>query len=162
MNVQVRFKQAEELTGERLSAIYAVWKGLAGDRVGPMREDVTPAKLRALLPWTWMVDVVDGGRDFRFRLAGDRVIHYMGRRYAGSLLSQFRGPRFFETMHDVFAECVARKGPVAQGPIPSSLEQREYLEGEVIALPLSDDGAAVTSLFGGFETWPLGTHYARR
>ena len=162
MNIQYRFKQADELTGERVSAIHAVWKELAGDRVGPTREDVTPAKLRALLPWTWMVDVVDGARDFRFRLAGDRVIQYMGRRYTGSLLSQLRGPPFFESMHGIFAECVAQRQPVAQGPIPSSLEQREYLEGEVVVLPLSDDGAVITSLFGGFECWPLGTHYTKR
>jgi hypothetical protein len=65
-------------------------------------------------------------------------------------------------MHGIFTECVARSQPVAQGPIPSALVQREYLESEVVVLPLSDDGAAITSLFGGFEAWPLGTHYAKR
>jgi hypothetical protein len=154
MNVQIRFKSAGELTSERLKSIYAIWMELADSRLAPARADIAPAKFRALLPWTWMVDVIDDGQDFRFRIAGDRVIQYLGQRYSGTLLSEARGPRFFENMRDIFALCVAQKTPVAQGPLQSSLESRQYLDGEVIVLPLSDDGEAVTHLFGGFDFWP--------
>ena len=155
------FKSAELITSEKLNGIYDVWKQTSGARFAPARAEITPAKLRALLTWTWFVDVLDRGEDFRFRIAGDRVIEYLGARYAGKLLSEQRGPAFFELMHEIFSYSVRYKRPIAHGPLQSSHAQRNHFEAEVLVLPLSDDGETVTGLCGGFEFWPYGTHFRR-
>jgi len=45
---------------------------LRAGRIGPKRDEISPAPLRGLLPFTFIIDVVDGGRDFRFRFAGEK------------------------------------------------------------------------------------------
>jgi hypothetical protein len=159
MSISIDLKSADALTSERLASIYQIWKQLAGKRFAPRRDQISPAKLRTLLPWTWIVDVI--GNDFRFRIAGERVIEYLGGRHAGRLLSELRGPEFFELTQEIFSYCVAHKMPVAHGPLRSALVNREHYEAEVLVLPLSEDGVRVTALCGGFETWPYGTHFRK-
>lgn len=155
------FKAAELVTSDKLAGIFAVWKELAANRFAPERVEITPSKLRSLLPWVWIVDVIDGGADFRFRIAGDRVIEYLGMRHAGKMLTELRGPAFFELMHQIFSYSVRYKRPIAHGPLQSAHTKREHFEAEVLVLPLSDDGVSVTGLCGGFESWPYGTHFRR-
>jgi hypothetical protein len=159
MNSAIDFKSADTAAGDRLPNIYKIWKQLACDRFAPKREEISPAKLRALLPWTWVVDVT--GNDFRFRIAGERVVEYLGHRHAGMLLSELRGLKFFELMHALFSHCVAQKKPIVHGPFQSSHANREHLEAEVLVLPHSEDGIHVTALCGGFEYWPYGTHFRK-
>ena len=51
--------------------------------------------MKGVLASTFIIDVVDGGQDFRFRFAGDRIIQFMGRRFAGILLSELTGTFFY-------------------------------------------------------------------
>jgi hypothetical protein len=152
------FKDPSGLVSARLTALLRVWKDIAGDRIAPSRDEITPARIRGLMASSWMMDVIGDGDDFRFRFAGDRIIQFMGHRYAGTLLSSLRGHPFFDGMQAILSACVRTKQPIALGPIRSSYEGKEFLEMEIVVLPLSDDGARITALFGGFDTWPLGTH----
>src|ERR1700687_4288112 len=105
------FKAPSELVSKRLAGVHRVWQELAAGRLPPAREDVTPARLRSALASTFMIDVIDGGADFRFRFAGERIIQFMGRRYAGSLLSEHRGRPFFDGMHAIYSLCVKQRRP---------------------------------------------------
>ena len=82
----------------------------------------------------------------------------MGRRYAGSLLSEHGSSPFFNQMRAMYANCVAAKAPVASGLRQASLPGKEFLEIEALVLPLSEDGVTVTTLFGAFDSWQLGTN----
>jgi hypothetical protein len=144
------------LTSENLKSIHAVWRELAAGSLGPNRDAITPAQLRAKTASTFFIDVVDGGKDFRFRFAGDRVIQFMGRRLAGEMLSAHRGTPFFDGMHGLYARCLASRAPVTSGPMPARYPGKEFLEIEVLVMPLSDDGETVTSLFGAFDSRRLG------
>lgn len=146
------------LTSAKLAAALAVWSEAAAGRFGPARDEITPARLRGVTASTFMIDVVDGGADFRFRFAGDRVIQFMGRRLAGSLLSEFAGTPFFDGMQRFFHGCVAGKRPIATGPSRATYPGKEHFEMEVLVLPLTADGVKVTGLFGAFDTWQAGTH----
>src|SRR6185312_11619095 len=143
MNLVVSYKSADRLVSEKLVGALDAWKRVAAGRLAPRREEITPALLRSVLPSIWMIDVIDGGRDFRFRFAGDRVIQFMGRRYAGELLSDHIDVPFFQRMKAILVECVTRKTPVAVGPLRSNLQDKDYLEMEVVVMPLSEDGETV-------------------
>jgi hypothetical protein len=157
MTVAVSYKSANQLVSEKLVGALDAWKRVAGGRLAPKREEITPALLRSVLPSIWMIDVIDGGKDFRFRFAGDRVIQFMGRRYAGELLSDHVDVPFFQRMRAILVECVTRKSPVAVGPLRSNLEGKDFLEMEVVVAPLSEDGMTVNCLFGAMDVRGVGT-----
>ena len=149
-----------KLSSDKLKSAFDAWDALRSGRIGPKRDELTPVHLRGVLASTFMIDVVDGGQDFRFRFAGDRVIQFMGRRFAGMLLSELTGTSFFDNMRAMYSGCVASKGPVTSGVRQVTYPGKEFLEAEAMVLPLSDDGANVTHIFGAFESWQLGTHAA--
>lgn len=157
MTAAVSFKKANELVSERLVGVLDAWKRTAGGRIAPRREEITPSLLRTALPWIWMIDVIDGGKDFRFRIAGERVIQFMGRRYAGELMSDNLDNPFFERMRAILIECIRGREPVHVGPIRSNLKDKEFFEMEVVVMPLSEDGHAVTTLFGAMDLRALPT-----
>lgn len=67
------------------------WQALAGDRRLPLREAIDPAGMRALLPYTFLVDVLDGGSDFRYRLVGTDIVAHTPRDNTGFRLSEIGG-----------------------------------------------------------------------
>lgn len=149
---------AIELTSARLKAAHTVWTEQAAGRLGPKRDEITPARLRRVTAWTFMMDVVGGGTDFRFRFAGDRIIQFMGRSLAGELLSAHLGTSFFDGMNWLFQGCIQRRAPFAIGPMPVRYPGKEHLEFEALVMPVSEDGTNVTALFGALESWQLGTN----
>lgn len=153
---------AHGLTSEKLRATYEVWNELRASRIGPRRDEIAPARLRAVLPWTFMIDVVDGGQDFRFRFAGDRIIQFMGRRFAGALLSEQGANPFFERMRAMYSACATTIAPVTSGVVRTTYPGKEFLEIEALVLPLSEDGVTVPTLFGAFDSWQFGTHGSGR
>lgn len=153
MNIVMR--SVDHLESAMLIEVLSAWRRVGASRMAPKREEMTPALLKSALPWIWMIDVVDGGKDFRFRIAGDRIIQFMGRRYAGHLVSEFADKPFFGQMRTILVEAMTRKTPMMAGPGRTALEGREYLEVEVLVLPLSEDGQNVTTLFGAMDIRPV-------
>ena len=151
-------KAVDAIGGERCRSLYDIWHTLTNGRVAPRREEITLGHVRKLTPWMWVIDVVDSGADFRFRLAGDRVVQFLGRRHGDARLSEFPKNVFFERMKRTLSHCVEHKRPVAIGPVRSGYEGKEHWEVEFVMLPLSEDGETVTSLMGIMELWPIGTN----
>jgi hypothetical protein len=149
------FKPADDLVSPLLKGVFATWLRVSAGRMAPRREEITPAVLRSALPAIWIMDVIDDGADFRFRFAGDRIIQFMGRRYAGTLLSTLLDDVYFQRMRLLLLECVRNRRPAAFGPGRTRMTGKDYLETEVVVMPLSDDGEAITSLFGAMEVRPL-------
>jgi len=149
---------ARAVTSRTLLSIYDTWKILAAGRIGPRRAEVTPAQLRRTIAWTFTIEVVDGGRDFRFGFAGDKVMQFLEQRCAASTLAGMKASNFFAGAGNLFRHCVESKKPLLSGPKPASYPGKEHLEREVLLLPLSEDGVHVTGLLGAFETWRLGTN----
>jgi hypothetical protein len=149
---------AQSVTSEKLRAVYDAWKELAAGRVGPTRAELTPAKLRRALAWTFTAEVIDGGRDFRIGFRGDKVIQFMGERCEAPSLAVLRGTHFFDVAEDLFRQCVASAKPLLSGPKRTYYKGKEHLEREALLLPLSEDGTTVTGILGAFDTWQLGTN----
>ena len=149
---------ARAVTSPTLLSVYEIWKTLAAGRIGPRRSELTPAQLRRAMPATFTVEVIDGGKDFRFGFAGDRLMQFLDRRCDAPTLAGLKSVRFFAGADALFRQCADSKKPLISGPKPTTYSGKEYLEREVLLLPLSEDGVAVTGILGAFETWLLGTH----
>jgi hypothetical protein len=146
-----------QLTSERLRRLYAYWASLKGERIAPSRSELNPAEMRDQLGWIWLMDVVDGGEDFRFRMGGDRVIQFFGQRLSGMLLSAVMpgSPEFFGRFRNLVRLATLNAMPASGGPAQTAYQQRSYLEVEALILPLSDDGKSVAGVLGGIELRPL-------
>lgn len=147
---------ATQLISDKLRAVHAVWREFTEGVVGPKRGQITPARLRTSMPWTFVMETA--GSDFRFSFAGDRIVQFMGKAHAGTLLSTLLGTPFYDGMSRFLTGAVAARQPRRAGPLRSNFPGKEHLEMEVIVLPLSEDGHHVSALLGAFETWRAGTH----
>ena len=112
-------KGPDAIVSDKSRALHALWQKLTGDRPAPRRDEITLSLVRNLAPWLWTVDVVDNGTDFRFRLAGDNIIQFLGELHAGTLLSELPKSPFYERLRHTLAHCVEHHRPVAVGPVPS-------------------------------------------
>jgi hypothetical protein len=146
------------LKSDVLRTVFGVWREHANGRIGPSRLALSPARLRKTTSHTFTVELIDDGRDFRFGFAGEKVMQFLDRRCEAPTLTGLRGSRFFDDAEKLIRRCVADAQPVISSPRRTHYSGREYLEREVLLLPLSEDGVRVTGLLGALDTWLLGTH----
>lgn len=66
------------ITNGRLRELLEYWRSKRGSRLMPARADIDPIEIPTLLPIIGLVDVLDGGARFRFRLLGTEVVDAAG------------------------------------------------------------------------------------
>ncbi len=64
------------------------WEGRRGGRDIPDRSDIDVLDLKPWLGWLNMLDVIDGGRDFRYRVFGTHHVARLGADVTGKLASE--------------------------------------------------------------------------
>jgi hypothetical protein len=125
---------------------YEYWSRLAAARL-PRRGEIDPVAIQEVLSNVMMLDVLDGGRDFRYRLAGSTVERNFGSSVKGVLLSDIlKAFPSFEPIIEVKRHCAATASPYACDEVIFThfgTLKRVYC----FAMPLSDDGVAVSHLF---------------
>jgi len=131
-----------------LKELVAYWERRRGTRLAPRRADVDPADLPAHLPNLFMVDVLDGGADFRYRLIGTAIVDGLGRDSTGKRLSELYHdrPTVLARLLERFNLVVTERRPVfTRGQVLWLPDAgiRRFVSG---ALPLSDDGASIDTV----------------
>jgi len=134
-----------------LEALLAYWERLRGGRTMPARGEIDPLQLGAkLLPNVVIVDVVDAGARFRFRLCGSAMAEAAGldltgkyidvlnpnKAYADYIQGLYR--RVLATHRPVYSETLY-VNPGGGGP------RRQAMR---LLCPLSDDGIVVHHVIG--------------
>jgi len=100
--------------GSPLDATLGLWQRWAADRPAPTWKDVELYTLPSIvLPQTLIVDVVDGGKDFRYRFWGTIYTDHYGADETGLLLSETLGPSFIEATRSQLNAVLDRKVPLA-------------------------------------------------
>lgn len=130
---------------ERIKALLDLWEAKRAGRAFPARTDFS---MDDLLPWLGhlvLLDVLDGGDDFRFVVYGTALVEIFGFDLTGQRVSESApqiGPRSLEEYQRVYAarapDHVARRSPA----------NKEYVTITKIALPLSADGVAIDKVLG--------------
>ena len=125
----------------------AYWRSLKGEAFAPAWRDV---RLERLDPATIrngvVVDVAEGGLDFKYRYFGGGVVGLLGYEMTGRLVSSLRTKEMCERCLGHFQQVVAARKPVAvvsQLKVPGRVLRHSFLR-----MPLSDDGQAVTHILG--------------
>ncbi len=126
------------------------WNGKRGSRAMPARADIDPWELRGCLPRLFMVDILPGTADYRFRLLGTEITERYGRDSTGKTLREVYGlknPQVYETILSMYATLRESRRPVlAIGTL--SVIGKDFISYESLHLPLSDDDARVNIVLG--------------
>ena len=137
-----------------LAQALAYWRAKRGARAMPARRDIDPTEIGSLLPHLQLIDVVDGGVRYRYRLAGTSLVTAFGREYTGRYLDElFAGERLAYAQR-VFATVCSRQKPVFLRNRYSTTRDVDMMANRLY-MPLSKDGS-LESIILGVLTFELG------
>ena len=69
-------------------ALYELWLSKERNGIMPCRDDFSPAEMTPILPYIYMIDVLEGGADYQMRLFGTALAEIIGKDYTGAKLSE--------------------------------------------------------------------------
>lgn len=124
---------------------YALWQATAGARRFPARVEFTPRILRDYLRNLALVRVLDGGKDFEFRIVGDAIVSAQGGMMQGHTCSELDVvlPGYGMVLGAVFRRVCETKAPLAlRGAYVRRADDMAILH-ESLVLPLGADETAV-------------------
>jgi len=130
-----------------LEGALAYWRRLAAGGRLPRRRDIDPSQIPRLLPHLQLIDVVDAGARFRYRLVGTALVAAFGKEYTGKYLDElFAGDRLANASR-VYSIVCSRQRPVFLRNRYSTTRDLQMIANRLY-MPLSDDGASVNVIFG--------------
>jgi hypothetical protein len=128
-----------------LRAIYAWWDQLRGAAPFPRRADLSPQALKPFLSHIQLLEVIDGGRDFRVRIYGTHWVDLTGWDFTNCTLSQVINPAIRDKWMSIYIRVVTEK---AARCLTTNLNNvgRDFLYVEELLLPFARSGEAVEFL----------------
>jgi hypothetical protein len=136
-----------------LAVIHEYWQSTRRGRRMPSRADIVPAELTLHLPQILLADVLDEGKEFRYRLLGTRLTPYFPTRATGKTFTDALAPFGAATVKGTIAVYRSivneRRAALIKGP--GDYYHQDAKTFEAILMPLSDDDLNVTMILGAFE-----------
>lgn len=135
-----------------LEFLRSYWEERRGDRKMPSRADMNPADLKPYLGNIAMVDVLDGGAEFRYRVVGTLLTQYFLTDPTGKTLSEAwpnpKGPVASRARANLVNIVQTRVVVHAWGTLDWSHFPGEAFD--MLFVPLSDDGESVNMILSLF------------
>ena len=134
-----------------LGSVLAFWVRKRGTRSMPSKRDMDPTEIPPEhLPNLQIIDVLDGGKSFRYRLVGTALVQAYGEDYTGKYSNELLDPEIMRAMHEMYETVCRSKVPLfARHKYQTSTNIG--LVTKRIYMPLSDDGVDVHHIFGVFR-----------
>jgi hypothetical protein len=129
-----------------LERLYRFWDAKRAGRIAPARRDLAMEELKPWLGHLLVLEVIDGGADFVYRVYGTAISAFFGNDLTGKRLSEVDQPTQ-DVVGKEYRDVVATLRPTYGVRAP-----RTFREHTLVAranLPLSHDGHAVDQLLVG-------------
>lgn len=124
---------------------YEYWNGLRRDGALPRRADIQPADIKDLLPHVALLDVIDNGERFRYRLVGTSIAHHFGYDFTGRYMDEmFKEPDLSRFL-GWFREAVRGKR-IHYVSLQWKHHNKPYIRYERVLLPLAEADGVVNML----------------
>lgn len=133
--------------------VYEYWARKSADGRLPARRDIDPVDLYDCLSCLMILEAVDGGRDFRIRLAGSQIEEAHDRSLKGLLVGDLGSGEQLSQVLQRFRGVMASKTPNFHSDSLSMIG-RAFIEFDRVALPLAEDGETVTHLLCCYRQRP--------
>jgi hypothetical protein len=128
---------------QTLEEALAYWHDIRGEARFPRREALVPERIVALWPHMLMVDVIEGGNDYYFRLFGQRLVDSYGEQTGRTLMTAKVPSLVRDRCKRIFDHCLAHATPSYAYWPESASERRPFVDVEALCLPLSSDGTTL-------------------
>lgn len=133
-------------TDRRLLAVHAYWASLAENGAVPARREFLPAEIPELLPFIFLVDVLEAADDFRFRLVGTKFTEAVRQDLTGRTVREIFPAPFAQQVLEGWFRVVRDGGPNwARGKMWEPA--RAFLNWQGLVLPLKT-GDGIGQLLG--------------
>ncbi|MCC7045205.1 MAG: PAS domain-containing protein [Alphaproteobacteria bacterium] len=138
--VAYQVDEADLAHDERLLGLYRLWQSKRKDRQLPSRAAFQHAELPPWFGTLILLDVLDGGADYRYRLFGLVLATEAGFDMTGKLLSKYPIRSNLPHFREVFAEVLRTRAPALSEHDPGVAHIRRRRR---LILPLGKDGETV-------------------
>jgi hypothetical protein len=140
--------RADSIAAPPLRFLLEYWTDLAAGGVLPNRRCIDPLAMRPALGYIMLIDVVDHGRDFRYRLYGSTIALISKLDMTGRLMSTHPASSYVNEFGLAANRAVLnRRLPLYTERTPALAERT--VRWQRIALPLADDLGDVTRILAG-------------
>ena len=134
---------AEQINTPQLRFLHDYWSALAANGTLPNRRKIDPLAMRPALGYVMLIDVVEGGLDFRYRLYGSIIARVSELDMTGRLMSAHPASAYVtEFALAVTRAAVQRRLPIYSERTPALAAKT--VRWQRLALPLIDDAGEVT------------------
>lgn len=135
------------LKDDPLGKVFALWKEWANGRSAPTWKEVNMLALPAqIIPQSVVVDVLNGGDDFRYRFWGTGYADHYGIDETGHLLSQSIGPSFIKATFKQLQDVIAQNRPMAFEVSISTTLTQTVQQKINLRLPIEDTPGRVSKI----------------
>jgi hypothetical protein len=140
-----------EPASPRLRTCHDYWRGLGRADACPAYRDFDVVDVpRELLPFLILLDVLEGGADFRYRVVGTGVTEAIGRDFTGETVTEYRHRHEPPGVADGYRRVAAEVRPdLYQGTLESV--GKEFIAYERLAMPLAGEDGAVAYILACFH-----------
>ncbi len=139
----------EQLDNAAGLTAFAYWRMLRGARTLPARADLSPKDMRAILPNVVLLRVIEGGRDYEYRIVGETFVRAYGIQFRGKRLTQVEAvnPEHGARMRNMYEHVRRSANPLAlRGWVGQEFVDSRFVYFETVLLPFADDGETVDHL----------------
>jgi hypothetical protein len=136
------------LAAPQLHFLMGYWNGLAGARAMPEAREIDALEMRPALGYVSLLEVIEDGRDFRYRVFGSAIAAVVGFDMTGRPASALKArAEVAEFALAIYRAVLARGEPLLaeHGP-PSTISSVAW---HSLVLPLANPGGAVVRLLTG-------------
>lgn len=129
----------EEVGNATLQQGIALWRDIAGEEAFPARSAISARCLKPLLRNTTLVRVIDGGRDYEYRVVGDAYVMAHGTSFQGKKWRDVAAisPGFHAYIKPIYDRVVRTGEPIATcGWIERGAGSKGQVYCEYVYLPL--------------------------
>lgn len=144
-------KVIEAPTSVSLNQLWDYWRSKKKEDLLPSRKDIDAISLSRLLPRLYLIEVLQRGLDFRYRLMGEAMVAMNGRSLVGMRMSDLiqQDPKqrpIFEIYQQVASERQPMFGHMIYDTISGIRRSTEFS-----LFPLASGGHIVDMILGGIE-----------
>jgi hypothetical protein len=143
----VKVIKLDELENAVTCTAASYWRMLrGGERKLPSRDQLAPRDMRAILRNVVLLKVIDGGKDYEYRIVGDMFAWAYDLQFRGMRLSQIEAaePAHGKRMRELYEHVRAAAKPVAlQGWVGREIANAKFVYYETVVLPLGADSVTV-------------------
>lgn len=144
-------QDANPIKSERLCSFYSYWTELCAGASMPERGafDILEAP-RALLGHLILLDVLEGGQDFRYRVVGTEIVEEIGREFTGETVLEYHARHESREVVDGYGDVVRTGMPHLYDGSLYDLG-RDYVTYERLAVPIKGEGGGIAFILACFQ-----------